>query len=66
MTTCQTCTHWAPKRTTPEQMAMAKVGLFLCDLGPRWTFLPAHRTCNRHNPAPADVVEKRAAWLAKR
>jgi hypothetical protein len=42
---------------------MAKVNLFLCDLGTRWTFLPAHRTCERYQAAPADVVEKRLAWL---
>jgi hypothetical protein len=66
MQTCATCAHWAPKRTTPEQTAMAKVNLFLCDLGTRWTFLPAHRTCERYQAAPADVVEKRLAWLARK
>jgi hypothetical protein len=64
MTTCSTCANWAPKRTTPEQMAMAKQGLFLCALRPRWEFHSAHLTCDRHKPAAEDVLEKRLKWLA--
>jgi hypothetical protein len=43
---------------------MAKQGLFLCALGPRWEFHSAHLTCDRHKPAAEDVLEKRLKWLA--
>jgi hypothetical protein len=44
---------------------MAKVKMAICALGPRWTFLPPHRTCDRHAPASAEICEARAKWLAK-
>lgn len=60
--TCARCTNWNP-RASGE---MAKHRMAVCDLRPRWTYLPPHHTCRRFQEAAADVVAKRAAWLEKR
>lgn len=59
--TCSTCTQWKPK----DSGAMAKHGLCICALGPRWQFLPPQHTCPKHKPVAADVQAARVVWLGK-
>jgi hypothetical protein len=63
--TCETCKNWNLRGKTLEQRQMAQLKMGLCNLGPTWTFLPPHRTCDRHAPASAEICEARAKWLAK-
>ncbi len=58
MTTCQTCTHWVLNKTPIEGMAP-------CALGKRWTFYPPQHTCQKHQPAAADVVAAREQTILK-
>lgn len=44
---------------------MARHRMAVCDHGPKWVFLPPQSTCAKYQPAPAAVVQARAAWLAK-
>lgn len=45
---------------------MAKHSMAACAHGPRWTYLPARSTCNKHQPAPEAVTAARVAWFKKR
>lgn len=58
---CTTCTHWNLKRAG----RMAQLGFGVCDKGPLWRFHSPVHTCAKHGAAPAPVVAKRVAWLAK-
>lgn len=44
---------------------MAKHGLCLCALGPRWTFLPPQHTCQKHKPVPPEMEAARVKWLER-
>ena len=59
--TCATCASWSPR----DSGAMAKHRMAVCLRGPKWKFLPPQSTCPKHEAAKPDVVEARAAWLAK-
>lgn len=59
--TCSKCNNWNPRASG----GMAAHRMALCNLGTRWTYFPPHHTCKAFREAPADVVEKRAAWLEK-
>lgn len=59
--TCSTCHHWNPR----ESGAMAKHHMAVCNLGPKWQFMPPTGKCNDWKAAPADVVSKRVEWLSK-
>jgi hypothetical protein len=43
---------------------MAKQQFAVCALGPRWQFLPPQGTCEKHKPAPPEVVQSRLRWLS--
>lgn len=59
--TCARCVNWNLRKNP----IMAKLHLGSCNKGPSWTFMPPHAKCKAFKEAPADVVEKRAAWLEK-
>jgi hypothetical protein len=58
---CTSCVNWQLK-TSP----LARHGFAACALMPRWTHYPDRHGCASHKPAPAEVTEKRAAWLNKK
>lgn len=62
MTTCSTCANWN-LRASRE---MAALHLAACALGPKWTYMPTHATCERHKPLPVEQSEARVKWLQRR
>ena len=48
--------------------ALARLGFGRCEFKKKGELVSAtySRECNRHEPAPAEIVEKRAAWLHNR
>jgi hypothetical protein len=56
-----TCQHYKPK----ESRAMAAQGFAICALGPRWQFNAPTHSCDKHERAPAEVIEARRAWAMK-
>jgi hypothetical protein len=44
---------------------MARQGYAICALGPRWTFLSLHHTCEKRQPASPELTAAREKW-AKR
>lgn len=59
--TCQTCTHWQPKRADK----MARLGYGCCALTEAWRTLAPSHTCAKHKQADAPVVAARAMWLER-
>lgn len=65
MTTCIKCTHWKPKDGTKE---MAVMGFAPCEK----KSLPGHTVsanapaCHKFAALPADKVQARKSWLAKK
>jgi hypothetical protein len=60
--TCAKCKHWQPGKTAAEYRELRLVN---CRLLPRWEFLPAHSTCEKHEAAGEKAVAARAAWLTQ-
>lgn len=56
---CATCANWKPK----ESGGMAKHRMAVCDRAPKWKFFPPQSTCDKHQEAPAAVIEGRRKWL---
>jgi hypothetical protein len=44
---------------------MAAQGFAICALGPRWQFNAPTHSCDKHESAPAEVIEARRAWAMK-
>lgn len=62
--TCHTCTHWEAAGTPPWAAAM---GMALCLLDRTAARTLCHwHTCSRWRAAPADEVQRRARWLARK
>ena len=59
--TCSTCANWN-LRSSRE---MAALHLAACALGPKWTYMPAHATCERWKALQPDQADKRAEWLRR-
>lgn len=59
--TCTTCREWRLK-----DAPLAKQGFGQCAHGPAWKSTAPLTTCDRHIPAPADVIAARVKWLDRK
>lgn len=70
--TCLECQHWNLREASSIEnnkrsgYNMAKQGLGLCNVGPKWLYRPHHHSCNERKQEDGDKILKRIDWLRKR